>query len=96
VTADFLNNPQRNARVAYRSSGRCDGSCGWRLPRCGPARTLLSKFDPLSWCAGASNGDKGGDRDGVTSQLKDLLDKGLSGSASKKICACERDFFGGR
>jgi len=34
--------------------------------------------------------------DGVTSKLKGILDKGLSLSASKKICACDRDFFGGR
>ena len=34
--------------------------------------------------------------EGVTSKLKGILDKGLSLSASKKICACDRDFFGGR
>ena len=64
MTADFLNNPQWNSGVAHRSlSGRCDGSCGWRLPRCRSARRLLSKSDPLSWCAGASNGGKGGGRE---------------------------------
>ena len=63
MTADFLNNPQPNSGVARRSlSGRCDGSCGWRLPRYRLARTLLSKSDPLSWCAGASNGGSGGGR----------------------------------
>ncbi len=32
--------------------------------------------------------------DGVTSKLKDILHKGLTRSASKKICGCDRDFFG--
>jgi len=49
VTADFLNNPQPYSGVAHRSlSGRCDGSCGSRLPRCRLARTLFSKSCPRS------------------------------------------------
>src|SRR4028119_982581 len=63
VTADFLNNPQPNSGVAHRSlSGRCDGSCGWRLPQCRLARTLVSKSCPLSRGANASNDGKGGCR----------------------------------
>jgi len=80
VTADFLNNPQWNSGVAHRSlAGRCDGSCGWRLPRCRPARTLVSKSDPLSWGAGVSSGGSGGDR-------------GISKSGGRGNALMSRDF----
>ncbi len=60
MAADFLNNPQRDTRVAPLGEGRSQPSCGWMLPRCLLVQTLLSKSDPLNRGANASNGGKGG------------------------------------
>jgi hypothetical protein len=63
VTADFLNNPQRNSGVAHRSlSGRCDGSCGWRLLDAGPRERFSQNLVRARRGANASNGGSGDGR----------------------------------
>ena len=62
VTADFLNNPQRNSGVAHLSQGGATEAVGGGSLDASPLERSSQNPIRARWCANASSGDKSGGR----------------------------------
>jgi len=60
VTADFLNNPQGDACVAHLSQGGATEAVSGGSLDAGSRERFSQNLIRARWCAGASNGAKGG------------------------------------